>query len=301
MSARQPAQSGKSWLVPSVAGLLAASASFSLQAEPASVTERQKLLQEAAGERRHHGVWLSATDQELKDARAGLQQKARIESRTLGYDYLVTPRLSIGLALTQQNQDSELLQDETRRRGNGRITSLYGAYAPYPFLSFPVSIGWGQYKTSQERLTEGQELEGDFSAKLRTASAGVSLALPLQPVFLSSGLQLTYASSTIGSFIERWPGQQVETPEQKTSSSQLHLFTKARLWTNGTFWPYLSLKYSSDLRRKPHDDDAEQWQWGVGLDLLHADGWYGGLGYNRVVGRQGIDDRSLTFTLRKSF
>lgn len=301
MSARRPAQSGKSWLFPPMAGFLAASASLPLQAEPAGVTERQKQLQEAARVQRHHGIWASATDQELTDARTGLQQKATIKSRTLGYDYLVTPQLSIGLALTQQEQDSELLQDATRRRGDGRIASLYGTYAPYPFLSFPVSVGWGKYRTAQERLTEGQELEGDFHARLVTASAGMSLLVPLQPVFLNSGLQLTYASSTIDSFIERWPGQQVETPEQKTSSSQLHWFTKARLWTNGMLWPYVSLKYSRDLRRRPRDDDADQWQWGVGLDLLHADGWYGGLGYSRVVGHQGIDDRSLTLNLRKSF
>jgi uncharacterized protein YhjY with autotransporter beta-barrel domain len=301
MTARKPAHSRKFWLVPLLAGLLAASVPPQLQAEPASVTERQKVLQEAARVRRHHGVWASATDQELKDDRAGLQQEATIKSRTLGYDYLVTTSLTIGLALTQQTQRSELLQDDTQRSGDGQIASLYGTYAPYPFLNFPVSIGWGKYKTSQERVTEGQELEGDFTAKLITASAGMSLLIPLQPVFLNSGLQLSYASSRIDSFIERWPGQQVETPAQTTSSTQLHLFTKARLWANGILWPYLSLKYSRDLQRKPHDDDVDQLQWGIGLDLLHADGWYGGLGYSRVVGRQGIDDRSLTLSLRKSF
>jgi len=80
-----------------------------------------------------------------------------------------------------------------------------------------------------------------------------------------------------------------------------HVSTKASVWVDGKLWPYVSLKYSGDVQRTPSESDDDQWQWGLGLDVLQGSGWMGGLGYARVVGRQGIDDQSLTFTLRKSY
>ncbi len=284
-----------------IASFLAASGFLQLHAEPRSITERQQLLLQAAANPKRHGVWASDTYQEVADERPGLQQTARTNSLTLGYDQLVTSRWTVGFALTQQTQRSELLQDSTRRSGNGLIASLYGSYAPLPFLTFPVSLGLGHSKTSQDRVAEGQALHGDFSASLITVAAGMNLLVPLQPLFLSNSLQLSYASADIGSFVERWPGQEVATPAQATSSTQLHLSTKASLWTDGKLWPYASLKYSRDLQRNPVDSDPDQLQWGLGLDVLHGAGWAGGLGYSRVIGRQGIDDQSLTLTLRKSY
>ncbi len=284
-----------------MAGFLALSACLPLHAEPVSITDRQKLLQQAASNPKRHGVWASDTFHDFKDERAGLQQSARTNSLTLGYDQRVAPRWTAGLALTQLVQRSELPQDDTRRRGNGLLASLYGAYAPLPFLTFPVSVGLGQIRTSQNRVTEGQELQGRFRSKLTSASAGITLMVPLQPIFLSNSLRLSYDSGRIGSFVERWPGQQVETPAHKTSSTQWHASTKASVWVDGKLWPYVSLKYSRDVQRTPSENDADQLQWGLGLDVLQGTGWMGGLGYARVVGRQGIDDQSLTLTLRKSY
>ncbi|MBW8329236.1 MAG: autotransporter outer membrane beta-barrel domain-containing protein [Thiobacillus sp.] len=284
-----------------MAGFLAVSGCLPLHAEPVGITERQKLLQQAASNPARHGVWASDTYHDIKDERAGLQQNARTNSLTLGYDQRVTPRWTAGLALTQLSQRSELLQDDTRRRGSGLLASLYGAYAPLPFLTFPVSLGLGQIRTSQNRVAEGQELQGRFSSNLTSASAGMTLMVPLQSVFLSNSLQLSYDSGQIGSFVERWPGQQVATPAQKTSSTQWHLSTKASVWIDGKLWPYVSLKYSHDLQRTPGEDDDDQLQWGLGLDVLQRAGWTGGLGYARVAGRQGIGDQSLTLTVRKSY
>jgi len=284
-----------------MAGLLAVSGCLPLHAEPGGITERQKLLQQAASNPARHGVWASDTFHDIKDARAGLQQNARTNSLTLGYDQRVTSRWTAGLALTQLSQRSELLQDDTRRKGSGLLASLYAAYAPLPFLTFPVSLGLGQIRTSQDRVTEGQDLQGRFRSNLSSASAGVTLMVPLQPVFLSNSLQLSYDAGQIDSFVERWPGQQVATPAHKTSSTQWHVSTKASVWVDGKLWPYVSLKYSRDVQRTPSESDDDQWQWGLGLDVLQGSGWMGGLGYARVVGRQGIDDQSLTFTLRKSY
>lgn len=284
-----------------LAGFLAASACLPLHAEPVGLTERQKLLQQAASDPKRHGAWVSDTYHDFQDARAGLQQSARTNSLTLGYDQLVAPRWTAGLALTHLTQRSELPQDDTRRKGNGLLASLYGSYAPLPFLTFPVSVGLGQIKTTQNRLVEGQDLQGSFRNKLVTASAGVTLMVPLQPVFLSNSLRLSYDAGRIGSFVERWPGQQVATPAQKTHSTQWHLATKASVWVDGKLWPYVSLKYSGDFQRTPGESDHDQWQWGLGLDVLQRSGWMGGLGYARVVGRQGIDDQNLTLTLRKTW
>lgn len=284
-----------------MAGFLAVSGCLPLHAEPVGITERQKLLQQAASTPTRHGVWASDTYHDFKDERAGLQQSARTNSLTLGYDQRVTPRWTAGLAVTQLFQRSELPQDNTRRRGNGLIASLYGAYAPLPFLAFPVSVGLGQIRTSQDRVAEGQELQGRFRSNLTSASAGMTLMVPLQPIFLSNSLRLSYDAGDIASFVERWPGQQVGTPAHKTSSTQWHVSTKASVWVDGKLWPYVSLKYSADVQRTPSEDDDDQWQWGLGLDVLEGSGWTGGLGYTRVVGRQGIDDQSLTLTLRKTY
>ncbi len=284
-----------------MAGFLAASACLPLHAEPVGITERQKLVQQAVSHPKRHGVWVSDTYHDFQDARAGLQQSARTNSLTLGYDQQVAPRWTAGLALTQLTQRSELLQDGTHRKGNGLLASLYGSYAPLPFLTFPVSLGLGQIKTTQNRVVEGQDLQGRFRNTLSSASAGITLMVPLQSVFLSNSLRLSYDAGRIGSFVERWPGQQVGTPAQKTSSTQWHLSTKASVWVDGKLWPYVSLKYSRDLQRTPDESDADQWQWGLGLDVLRGAGWMGGLGYARVAGRQGIDDQSLTLTLRKTW
>jgi len=301
MAAQHVAEPHRSRHLRLVTGLLAATAALHLQAETASITERQKLLLQTASQPKQHGIWASDTYQELRDERVGQQQNASTNSLTLGHDQRVAPRWTVGLALTQQTQRSELLQDSTRRSGSGLIASVYGTYAPQPYLTFPVSMGWGQSRTAQSRVTEGQALRGDFNATVFTASAGVGLMVPLQPVFLNNSLQLTYASADVDRFVERWPGQQVATPAQSTSSTQWQLSTKASLWTDGTLWPHVNLQYSRDLQRTPTDNDVAQWQWGFGLDVLQGGGWAGGLGYSRVIGRQGIDDQSLTLTLRKSY
>lgn len=225
-----------------------------------------------------NGVWSSVGASRVDDRRPGLARKVTSEALQLGYDYrfespfTVNDQLVLGLSGGALNAASHIDAQNIQIDSRGWSVTGYGVYAPYVFLSFPVTLSIGRWSSDQTR--NGTPLLPVFKASYDStsfaSSAGAALTLPVSRFLLTTSLTHHYSLNDQPAYNEAINPLATDfqtTPGQTTNASQLIGNMRLALpFVGGRVWG--SAGYAYDLKRSPPENTRSEFPLGLGFDLM---------------------------------
>jgi hypothetical protein len=256
-----------------------------------------------------NGVWAGVSAGRIDDRRPSLSRKITVRALQFGYDrrfaqpFTNNDQLVLGLAgallKASSKSDAQNLQIDSK----GWNVTGYGVYAPYFFLSFPVSVTVGRWDSDQTR--DGTPLlptyRASYDSNSFASSVGAALTLPLARYLMTASLTHRYSSNKRPAYTEAINPLATDfltTPGETTRSSQavgnLRLalpFETGRLWA--------SAGYAYDIARSPGESTRSEFPLGLGLDVTTQRWLFGAAG--QVVLRQDITSYTGALTARLQF
>lgn len=256
-----------------------------------------------------NGVWAAAGTAYVNDSRPDLSRTVRSNSLQAGYDYrIVSPftandQLLLGVAGAALNSSAKTDAQNMRVDSRGWSVTGYGVYAPFLFLSFPVSVTVGRWTSDQTR--DGTPLQPtyrtSYNTKLFSSSAGAALTLPLSRFLLTTSLTHVYTQGSRPDYSEAINPLATDfqnTPGAVTDASQLIGNMRLALpFETGRLWA--SAGYAYDLKRGPSENTRSEYPLGLGMDLFSRQ-WMVGIA-GRLILREDITTYTGTLTGRAQF
>jgi hypothetical protein len=294
-----------------LAVLIATPATAQQNAANAPLANRIAAATEALSQYRalDNGVWAGVSAGRTDDRRPDQSRKITVRALQFGYDrrfaqpFTNNDQLVLGLAgallKASAKSDAQNLQIDSK----GWNVTGYGVYAPYFFLSFPVSVTFGRWESDQTR--DGTPLlptyRASYDSSTFASSIGAALTLPLARYLLTTSVTHRYSSNKRPAYTEAINPLATDfltTPSETTRSSQavgnLRLtlpFETGRLWA--------SAGYAYDIARSPGESTRSEFPLGLGLDVTTRRWLFGAAG--QVVLRQDITSYTGALTARLQF
>jgi hypothetical protein len=225
-----------------------------------------------------NGVWAGVSAGRTDDRRPDQSRKITVRALQFGYDHRFAQpftnndQLVLGLAGALLDASSKADAQNLQIESKGWSVTGYGVYAPYLFLSFPVSVTFGRWSSDQTR--DGTNLQPTYRTSYDStsfsSSVGAALTLPLAQYLLTTSVTHRYSSNKRPDYSEAINPLATDfltTAGETTSSSQavgnLRLalpFETGRLWA--------SAGYAYDIARSPGESTRGEFPLGLGLDVF---------------------------------
>lgn len=256
-----------------------------------------------------NGVWAGVSAGRTDDRRPGLSRKITVRALQFGYDRRFTQaftnndQLVLGVAGALMKASAKSDAQNLDIDSKGWNVTAYGVYAPYLFLSFPVSVTFGRWSSDQTR--DGTPLlpiyRTSYDSSTFASSVGAALTLPLAQYLLTTSVSHRYSSNKRPEYSEAinpLATDFITTPGDTTHASQLvGNLRLAAPFVGGLVWA--SAGYAHDLARDPDENTRGEFPLGLGLDV-YTRRWQLGLA-GQVVLRQDITSYTGTLTGRLQF
>jgi len=294
-----------------IASLLAAPAMAQQNAGGEGLANRIAAATDALSRYRvfNDGVWASASGASIDDRRTGLSRKVTVRALQFGYDHnFLSPftpydALLVGVAGSVLNASSRADAQNLQIDSKGYSVTGYGVYAPYVFLSFPVSVTVTRWSSDQTR--DGTPLQPVYSTNYKStswsSSVGAALTLPVWRFLMTTTLAHRYSDNKRPDYSEAinpLATDFVTTPSEITQSSQLAGTFRLTLPTEtGRVWVLAG--YTYDIKRSPAEDTRSEFPLGLGADLITRR-WLVGVSGQAIL-REDITSYSGSFTGRLQF
>jgi hypothetical protein len=256
-----------------------------------------------------NGVWAGVSAGRTDDRRPDQSRKITVRALQFGYDrrfaqpFTNNDQLVLGLAgallKASAKSDAQNLQIDSK----GWNVTAYGVYAPYLFLSFPVSVTFGRWDSDQTR--DGTNLlptyRASYDSSTFASSIGAALTLPLAQYLLTTSVTHRYSSNKRPAYTEAINPLATDfltTSGETTRLSQAVGNLRLALpFVGGLVWA--SAGYAYDLARDPDENTRSEFPLGLGLDVT-TQRWQLGLA-GQVVLRQDITSYTGALTARLQF
>lgn len=301
-------------LLPGLFALLIATPALAQQSAPdAPLANRIAATTEALAQYRalDNGAWASLSAGGIDDHRPGQSRKITVRTLQFGYDrrfesaFTGTDQLVLGLAGALLNSSSKADAQNLQVDSKGWSITGYGVYAPYLFLSFPVTVSVGRWNSDQTR--DGTPLlptyRTSYNSPSFASSFGAALTLPLSqsPYWLTTSLTHRYSSNARPAYSEAINPLATDfqtTPGETTKASQLvGTMRLSRPFDGGQLWA--SAGYAYDITRTPAEDTRSEFPLGFGVDFFTRRWRLGASG--QVTLRQDITSYTGALTARLQF
>jgi hypothetical protein len=256
-----------------------------------------------------NGVWASGSTSLVNDRRQDLSRKITVRALQFGYDHRIespftaNDELVLGVAGAVLNSSSKSDAQNLQVDSRGWSVTGYGVYAPYLFLSFPVTVSVGRWNSDQTR--DGTPLMPIYGANYDstsvTSSFGAALTVPVQRLLLTTSLTHRYTKNNRREYTEAINPLATDfqtTPAEITEASQLIGNMRVALpFVGGQVWA--SVGYANDLKRTPAEDTRSEFPLGLGVDFVTRR-WQLGLGGQAIL-RNDITSYTGSLTGRLQF
>ena len=225
-----------------------------------------------------NGIWAGTAAGRVDDRRTGLSRKVTMQSLQIGYDrrfvspFTLNDQLVLGAAVAALSAKAQSDAQNMRVDSRGWSVTGYGVYAPYFFLSFPVSFTVTRWSSDQTR--DGTNLQPvyrtSYDSTSYASSVGAALTLPLARYLLTTSVSHRYSSNSRPAYLEAINPLATDfqfTPEETTDASQLVGNIRLALpFQTGRAW--ISAGYAYDLKRSPSENTRSEYPFGIGFDIV---------------------------------
>lgn len=245
-----------------------------------------------------HGIWTNIAYTSGDDDDLLTESSTDINSYIIGYDYKISERMAMGVAVTYEKIDAELDFNNGNLDGDGYTVAPYFAMLLSDYLAMDLIVGYALVDYDQDRNFGA--VDSSIDADRQFFQLAINGFHYLDQWSFNTNLSFLYANENQDSYIES-DGTRVKDNNVELSQFSLGLEVA---YAFQHIEPYFTVAYEYDTQYEKISGtsyDRNGGDGGVGCRLFFSDQLSGDLYGSSKFGRDDYDEYSLLGNLRYDF